>query len=82
MRERGRFILREKLYKFLLPFLTTTTFFIIIFLAAWYFNGIGKTHFDLGQLQTFYLAVAGVSVTGHTVNSVFNSPRGQAPERG
>lgn len=75
-------ITRERLKEILTPFISTTTFFIFIFLAAWYANGRGLAKFDLSQLQTFYLTIAGVNVAGHTVNSVFNSPRGASPHDG
>ena len=68
------------------PFLkkaaNTTTFFIVVFLYAWYMNGMNHITFDLSMLIYFYGVIAGLRVTGKTVDSVFNSPRNEPPKRG
>lgn len=62
--------------------MTITSMFITVFLAGWYSNGTRGTNFDLSMLITFYGLLAGVKVTGHTVNSMFNSPRNVPPTKG
>lgn len=53
--------------------------FVIVFIGAWVANGVHNTKFNLDELMCFYGIMAGVKVTGHTVNSVFNSPRNVPP---
>lgn len=53
--------------------------FVIMFIGAWVSNGVHNTKFSLDELMYFYGIMAGVKVTGHTVNSVFNSPRNVPP---
>lgn len=59
--------------------LKTQIIIVVVYLAAWVANGAFHMSFDLGALVTFYLAVAGKDVAGYTVNSLFNSKRGEAP---
>ena len=53
--------------------------FVTMFIVAWVANGVHNTKFNLDELMCFYGIMAGVKVTGHTVNSVFNSPRNVPP---
>ena len=53
--------------------------FVIMFIGAWVANGVHNTKFNLNELTCFYGIMAGAKVTGHTVNSVFNSPRNEPP---
>ncbi len=57
-----------------------TAFFSVIYLIGWALNGVGKTHFNLGDLIIFYTTVVAKSAITHGINSVFNSPRGTMPE--
>lgn len=75
-------IVRNDFIPFLRKAANTTTFFIIVFLGAWYMNGMNHTTFDLSMLIYFYGVIAGLRVTGKTVDSVFNSPRNEPPKRG
>lgn len=62
----------------LLKILNCTAFFIIVYLIGWVLNGVYNTlHFDLTALRDFYLMVIGKDVATHSVNSIFNSDRGQ-----
>lgn len=56
-----------------------TPFFLALFLIAWTANAFKKTVFDLGQLQTMYIAVRGASIAQHGIDSGLNSPRGEMP---
>lgn len=53
--------------------------FVIMFIGAWVANGVNNTKFSLNDLMCFYGIMVGAKVTGHTVNSVFNSPRDVPP---
>ena len=58
-----------------------TAFFVLIFLAAWIINGIYQTRFDLASLQNFYLMVVAKQQVQHGIDSVFNSQRGEQPNK-
>ena len=51
----------------------------LIYMGAWILNGVGNYNFSLDPLIILYVAVAGRDVAGYTVNSLFNSKRGEAP---
>ena len=74
--------IRDGVSPFMRKAANTTTFFIVVFLYAWYMNGMNHTTFDLSMLIYFYGVIAGLRVTGKTVDSVFNSPRNEPPKRG
>ena len=64
----------------LLKILNCTAFFIVIYLVGWCLNAMYSTiHFDLTALRDFYIMIAGKDVATHSVNSIFNSARGQDP---
>ena len=64
----------------LLKIINCTAFFVVVFLAAWILNGMyNNIHFDLSSLTNFYLLIVGKQAASHTIDSVFNSDRGQPP---
>ena len=58
-----------------------TAFFVAVYLIAWILNGIKGTHFDLSNLTNFYLLVIGKQQVQHGIDSIFNSNRGESPEK-
>lgn len=58
---------------------TSTAFFVVLFLIGWALNGYCNKHFDLNAVQTLYIIVTGKQIANHGINSIFNSPKGQAP---
>ena len=58
-----------------------TAFFVLIFLVAWIVNGVYQTRFDLASLQNFYLLIIGKQATQHSIDSIFNSARGELPAK-
>ncbi len=58
-----------------------TAFFIAVFLAALIANGYYGTHFDLDALLTLYGVVYAKQVVNYGINSTFNSPKSEMPER-
>ena len=64
----------------LLKIINCTAFFVVVFLVAWILNGMyNNIHFDLSSLTNFYLLIVGKQTASHTIDSVFNSDRGQPP---
>lgn len=64
----------------LLKIINCTAFFVVVFLVAWILNGMyNNIHFDLSSLTNFYLLIVGKQTASHTIDSVFNSDRGQQP---
>ena len=64
----------------LLKIINCTAFFVVVFLVAWILNGMyNNIHFDLSSLTNFYLLIVGKQAASHTIDSVFNSGRGQPP---
>ena len=64
----------------LLKIINCTAFFVVVFLVAWILNGMyNNFHFDLSSLTNFYLLIVGKQTASHTIDSVFNSDRGQPP---
>ena len=64
----------------LLKIINCTAFFVVVFLVAWILNGMyNNIHFDLSSLTNFYLLIVGKQAANHTIDSVFNSDRGQPP---
>jgi len=57
-----------------------TIFFIVIWLVAWLSNALYHTMFDLGQLMQLYLSVIVPRLGFHTINSIYNSPKGEPPK--
>lgn len=57
----------------------TTALFVLVWCTAWALNALRGTHFDLAALQGMYLTVIIPVIGKHTVNSVWNSPRGAPP---
>lgn len=53
----------------------------IIYLAAWFLNGYLGYHFSCSDLITFYSVIVLKNLGSHTINSVFNSNRGEMPVR-
>jgi hypothetical protein len=51
----------------------------IIYLVAWFFNGYLGYHFSCSDLITFYSIIVMKNLGSHTINSVFNSNRGEMP---
>ena len=51
----------------------------IIYLVAWFFNGFAGMHFSCSDLITFYSVIILKNLGSHTINSVFNSNRGEMP---
>ena len=52
----------------------------IIYLVAWFCNGYLGYHFNCSDLITFYSVIVLKNLGSHTINSVWNSPRGELPE--
>ena len=64
----------------LLKIINCTAFFVVVFFVAWILNGMyNNIHFDLSSLTNFYLLIVGKQTASHTIDSVFNSDRGQPP---
>ena len=53
----------------------------IIYLVAWFFNGYLGMHFSCSDLITFYSVIVLKNLGEHGINSVFNSPRGELPNK-
>lgn len=53
----------------------------IIYLAGWFCNGIYQMHFSCADLITFYSVIVIKNLSSHTVDSVFNSQKGQPPQK-
>ena len=51
----------------------------IIYLAAWFCNGYLGMHFSCSDLITFYSIIILKNLGSHTVDSVFNSQKGEFP---
>ena len=51
----------------------------IIYLAAWFLNGFAGYHFSCSDLITFYSVIVLKNLGSHTINSVFNSQKGEFP---
>lgn len=69
----------EKLKPYVVGILSCSVFFIAVYLIGWILNGAYAMHFDLNALQNFYITVIGKQAVDHSINSIFNSPRGEAP---
>lgn len=54
----------------------------IIYLAGWFVNGYLGMHFSCSDLITFYSVIIIKNLGSHTVDSVFNSEKGQMPKEG
>jgi hypothetical protein len=53
----------------------------LIYLLAWFVNGYMGMHFSLPDLITFYSVIVVKNLGSHTVDSVFNSQKGEMPKR-
>ena len=53
----------------------------IIYLVAWFFNGFAGYHFSCSDLITFYSVIVLKNLGVHGINSVFNSQKGEFPEK-
>ena len=77
--------MKEKFFNFIATAITDRSYTAIIvglvFLYGWYQNGINGSHFDLNSILAAYGVVFGRDVLNHTVNSIFNSDRGNFPTR-
>ena len=51
----------------------------IIYLIAWFLNGYFGMHFSCSDLISFYSIIILKNLGSHTINSVFNSTRGEMP---
>lgn len=53
----------------------------IIYLAGWFCNGYLGYHFSCSDLITFYSIIILKNLGSHTVDSVFNSQKGEMPRK-
>jgi hypothetical protein len=53
----------------------------IIYLVAWFLNGYLGMHFSCSDLITFYSVIVLKNLGSHTVDSVFNSQKGEPPQK-
>ena len=53
----------------------------IIYLAGWFCNGYLGMHFSCSDLITFYSVIILKNLGQHGINSVFNSQKGEFPEK-
>lgn len=64
----------------LMKIINYSSFFITAYLIGWTLNAIyPNLHFDLDSLRDFYFMIIGKDTVIHSVNSVFNSDKGQMP---
>jgi hypothetical protein len=87
----SRLTIKQRFYKFamylwkgvgniLSNIFECTAFFILLYLIGWIINALYKDiHFDLTSLQNFYLSVIAKQGADHTINSIWNSPKGKMP---
>ena len=71
----------ERIKPWLINLMSCTAFFIAVYLVAWIVNGLYQMHFDLSNLTNFYMLIVGKQTAQHGIDSVFNSARGQDPNR-
>jgi len=57
-----------------------TLIYSVIYILAWYFNAHGS-HYNLGDMIQFYMVIVVQQLGKYTVNSVFNSPKGEPIQR-
>ena len=53
----------------------------VIYLLAWFFNGYLNMHFSCPDLITFYSVIIVKNLGSHTVDSIFNSNKGEPPTK-
>ena len=53
----------------------------IIYLAGWFCNGYLGMHFSCSDLISFYSIIILKNLGSHTVDSVFNSQKGEMPRK-
>lgn len=51
-------------------------FFVIVWVATWFSNGLIGTKFDLNSLREFFFAI----VAKYGIDSYFNTNKGEAPK--
>jgi hypothetical protein len=57
-----------------------TTIFILLWFAAWIFNAVKGTHFDLNSLRDMYIWLMTQLNATHAINSIWNSPKDRMPD--
>ena len=65
----------------LMEIVSCTAFFVAVYLIAWLCNGLYQMHFDLNNLTNFYMLIIGKQTAQHGIDSVFNSARGEDPNK-
>ena len=56
-----------------------TTYFVIVYTLAIFFNGYYNTNFEINDILMGYAVITGRSLIGHTIDSTMNSQRGEMP---
>ena len=61
--------------------LNHTTYFVIIYTLAIFFNGYYNMNFEINDILMGYAVISGKKLIGHGIDSAMNSQRGEMPKR-
>lgn len=74
--------IKNWIMKYQLTELSVATILLsIIYLAGWFCNGYLGMHFSCSDLISFYTVIVLKNLGQHGINSVFNSQKGEFPEK-
>ena len=76
----SRFILEIKNF-IATRMLNHTTYFVVIYTLAIFFNGYYNTNFEINDILMGYAVISGKSLIGHGIDSAMNSQRGEMPKK-
>lgn len=76
----SRFILEIKNF-IATRMLNHTTYFVVIYTLAIFFNGYYNTNFEINDILMGYAVISGKSLISHGIDSTMNSQRGEMPKK-